>query len=196
MIFTLQHTTADMQVFYGDIKSRMAAFGRAPAECAILPSLDPIIGETESIAREKQAYVNELVDTELALALVSAHLGVDLSKYPADRPIEEFEFEAGARGSLEVILQGTKAHGLSLGEAARRFATSELAPQVVGTPASVADQLADMFQSGACDGFILTPTVFPGTWEQFVRSVVPELQRRGVFRTEYRGRTLRENLRD
>ncbi len=85
---------------------------------------------------------------------------------------------------------------MSLAEAARRFATSELAPQVVGTPASVADQLTDMFEAKACDGFILTPTVFPGTWEQFVRSVVPELQRRGVFRTEYRGRTLRENLRD
>ena len=126
MIFTLQHTKADMQAFYGDIKGRMTALGRAPEECAILPSLDPIIGETESIAREKQAYVNELVDTELALALVSAHLGIDLSKYPADQPIENFELEAGARGSLEVILQGTKAHGLSLGEAARRFATSEL----------------------------------------------------------------------
>ena len=85
---------------------------------------------------------------------------------------------------------------MSLAEAARRFATSELAPQVVGTPASVADQLTDLFETKACDGFILTPTVFPGTWEQFVRSVVPELQRRGVFRTEYRGRTLRENLRD
>jgi alkanesulfonate monooxygenase SsuD/methylene tetrahydromethanopterin reductase-like flavin-dependent oxidoreductase (luciferase family) len=67
---------------------------------------------------------------------------------------------------------------------------------VVGTPASVADQLTGLFEAKACDGFILTPTVFPGTWEQFVRSVVPELQRRGVFRTEYRGRTLRENLRD
>ena len=152
--------------------------------------------QTESIARERQAYVNELVDTELALALVSAHLGVDLSKYPADRPIEEFELEAGARELARGHPAGTKAHGLSLSEAARRFATSELTPQVVGTPQSVADQLADLFQSEACDGFILTPTVFPGTWEQFVRSVVPELQRRGVFRTEYRGRTLRENLRD
>ena len=196
MIFTLQHTKADMRAFYTDIKTRMAAGGRRPEECAILPSLDPIIGETESIAKEKQAYVNELVDSELALALVSAHIGVDLSKFPADRPIEDIELEAGARGSLEVILQGTKAHGLSLGEAARRFATSELCPQVVGTPASVADQLMDFFEAEACDGFILTPTVFPGTWEQFVRSVVPELQRRGVFREEYTGRTLRENLRD
>ena len=120
MIFTLQHTKADMQAFYADIKGRMAALGRAPEECAILPSLDPIIGETESIAREKQAYVNELVDTELALALVSAHLGIDLSNFPPDQPIENFELEAGARGSLEVILQGTKAHGLTPGRGGAR----------------------------------------------------------------------------
>jgi alkanesulfonate monooxygenase SsuD/methylene tetrahydromethanopterin reductase-like flavin-dependent oxidoreductase (luciferase family) len=196
MIFTLQHTKADMQAFYGDIKGRMTALGRAPEECAILPSLDPIIGETESIAREKQAYVNELVHPEVGLALVSTHIGVDLSRLPLDKPIGDLDIPQGAQGSLDVIMQGTRAEGLSLREAARRFATSELCPQIVGTPASVADQLQDLFESRACDGFILTPTVFPGTWEQFVRSVVPELQRRGVFRTEYRGRTLRENLRD
>jgi alkanesulfonate monooxygenase SsuD/methylene tetrahydromethanopterin reductase-like flavin-dependent oxidoreductase (luciferase family) len=66
----------------------------------------------------------------------------------------------------------------------------------VGTPQSVADQLQDYFESHACDGFILTPTVFPGTWEQFARAVVPELQRRGLFRTDYTGRTLREHLHD
>ncbi|MGZ3342841.1 MAG: LLM class flavin-dependent oxidoreductase, partial [Reyranella sp.] len=108
----------------------------------------------------------------------------------------DIEIEQGARGSFEVILQGTKAHGLTLGEAAKRFATSELAPQIVGTPKTVADQLQDYFESRACDGFILTPTVFPGTWEQFARSVVPELQKRGVFRSDYTGRTLREHLHD
>jgi alkanesulfonate monooxygenase SsuD/methylene tetrahydromethanopterin reductase-like flavin-dependent oxidoreductase (luciferase family) len=162
----------------------------------VLPSVDPIIGETESIAREKQAYINEMVDPEVALALVSTHIGVDLSKYPIDQPLQDIEIEQGARGSFEVILQGTKARGLTLGEAARRFATSELCPQIVGTPKSVADQLQDYFEARACDGFILTPTVFPGTWEQFVRSVVPELQKRGVFRTDYTGRTLREHLHD
>jgi len=196
MIFTLQHSKADMQTFYADIKQRVAKFGRPLEDCSVLPSVDPIIGETESIAREKQAYINEMVDPEVALALVSTHIGVDLSKYPVDQPLQDIEIEQGARGSFEVILQGTKAHGLTLGEAAKRFATSELAPQIVGTPKSVADQLQDYFESRACDGFILTPTVFPGTWEQFARSVVPELQKRGVFRSDYTGRTLREHLHD
>ena len=95
-----------------------------------------------------------------------------------------------------MILQGTKAHGLSLGEAARRFATSELCPADRRHAGERGRPAQDFFEAEACDGFILTPTVFPGTWEQFVRSVVPELQRRGVFREEYTGRTLRENLRD
>ena len=196
VIFTLQHSKADMQAFYKDIKGRMAARGRPPGACAVLPSVDPIIGETESIAREKQEYINSLVDPQLAMSLVSSQLGIDLSRYPVDQPLEDIEIEEGSRGSFDIILQGTKAHGLTLGEAAKRFATSELAPQIVGTASSVADQLTDLFESEACDGFILTPTVQPGTWEQFTRSVVPELQARGVYRTDYTGKTLRENLQE
>ena len=194
LVFTLQHTKADMVEFRNDIHARMHAIGRPPEECAILPSVDPIIGETESIAREKQAFVNELVDTELGMSLMSSHIGVDLSRFPADQPVADMALEEGSRGSFDVILQGTRAEGLTLGEAARRFATSELCPQIVGTPESIADQLCDYFEDGACDGFILTPTVSPGTWEQFTRSVVPILQQRGVFRRAYAGRTLRENL--
>jgi alkanesulfonate monooxygenase SsuD/methylene tetrahydromethanopterin reductase-like flavin-dependent oxidoreductase (luciferase family) len=82
-----------------------------------------------------------------------------------------------------------------LAQAAKRFAVSELTPQVVGSPSSIADYLIDLFDDRACDGFIITPTVFPGSFEQFVRAVVPELQGRGKFRTEYAGTTLRENLR-
>jgi FMN-dependent oxidoreductase (nitrilotriacetate monooxygenase family) len=196
MIFCTTATKADGIEFRADMHRRLAAAGRCPTDVAVLPTLSVVIGETESIAREKQAYINEMVDPEVALALVSTHIGVDLSKYPIDQPLQNIEIEQGARGSFEVILQGTKAHGLTLGEAAKRFATSELAPQIVGTPKSVADQLHDYFESRACDGFILTPTVFPGTWEQFARSVVPELQKRGVFRTDYTGRTLREHLHD
>lgn len=196
VIFTLQHSKQDMQAFYADLKGRMAKFQRTPDDCAILVSVDPIIGETESIAKERQDYVNDLVDPELGMALVSAHIGVDLSKYAVDLPLADIEMEEGSRGSFEVILQGTKAEGLTLGEAAKRFATSELCPQIVGTVESVADQLEDLFRSKACDGFILTPTVFPGTFEQFVRGVVPELQRRGIFRKEYAGTTLRSNLRN
>ncbi len=195
VIFTLQHQKADMQAFYNDFKSRMAARGRAPEECVILPSIDVVIGETESIARERAEYVNSLVDTQLGLATMSGHIGIDLARFDPDLPLTDIAIEEGSRGSFDVILQGTKAEGLTLGEAARRFATSELCPQLVGTPEMIADQLTDLFEDHACDGFVLTPTTFPGMFEQFSRAVVPLLQKRGVFRTEYAGRTLRENLR-
>jgi FMN-dependent oxidoreductase (nitrilotriacetate monooxygenase family) len=195
LVFTLQHTAGDMRRFRMATRERVAAHGRDPDDCAVLPSVDPIIGETESIAREKQDYVNSLVDPELGMALTSAHIGTDLSRFPVDRPVTDLDLPEGSRGSFDVILQGTRAEGLTLGEAARRFATSELAPQVVGTAQSVADQLEAMFTSGSCDGFILTPTVSPGTWEQFTRAVVPILQRRGLLRREYSGATLRQNLR-
>ncbi len=195
VIFTLQHRKSDMQAFYGDFKTRMAARSRAPEDCVVLPSIDVVIGETESIARERAEYVNSLVDTQLGLALISGHIGIDLARFDPDRPLMDIAVEEGSRGSFDVILQGTKAEGLTLAEAARRFATSELCPQLVGTPEMIADQMTDLFAESACDGFVLTPTTSPGMFEQFCRSVVPVLQKRGVFRTEYTGCTLRENLR-
>ena len=195
VIFTLQHEKADMQAFYTDFKRRMALRGRAAEECVILPSIDVVIGETESIARERAAYVNALVDTQLGMAQISGHIGVDLSRFDPDQPLADITLEEGSRGSFDVILQGTRAEGLTLGEAARRFATSELCPQLVGTPEMIADRLADLFEDGACDGFVLTPTTFPGMYEQFCKTVVPVLQKRGLFRTEYTGITLRNHLR-
>ena len=154
-----------------------------------------IVGETDSIARERQAYVNDLVQTEAGMAQISGHLGVDLSQYPPDQPLADMVIEAGSRGSLDVILQGTAANNLTLGEAARQFATSELCPQIAGSPETIADTLQDLFESEACDGFILTPTLMPGMFEQFCRAVVPVLQARGLFRREYSGTTLRAHLR-
>ncbi len=195
IIFTLQHQKSDMQAFYADFKTRMARYGRAPEDCVILPSIDVVLGETEALARERAEYLNSLVDTQLGMAQISGHIGVDLSQYDPDLPLADITLEEGSRGSFDVILQGTAAEGLTLGEAARRFATSELCPQLVGTAEQVADRLTDLFEDRACDGFVLTPTTSPGMWEQFCRGVVPVLQKRGVFRTEYTGRTLREHLR-
>ena len=194
LVFTLQHSKADMQAFYQDLKARVVAQGRAAGDCLILPSIDVIVGETDAIARERQAYVNELVQTEVGLAQMSGHIGLDLSRYPADQKLTDMQMEAGSRGSLDVILQGTKAQELTLGEAARRFATSGLCPQIVGSPETIADRLQDLFESYAGDGFILTPTLMPGMFEQFARAVVPALQARGLFRRDYAGTTLREHL--
>ncbi len=196
LVFTLQHSKQDMITFYQDMKGRVVAQGRAPQSCLILPSIDVIVGETDSIARERQAYVNDLVQTEAGMAQISGHIGVDLSAFPPEQPLADMALEAGSRGSLDVILQGTAAQQLTLGEAARRFATSELCPQIAGSPETIADALQDMFESGACDGFILTPTLMPGMFEQFCRAVVPRLQARGLFRRDYSGTTLRSHLQD
>ncbi|MBS0562860.1 MAG: LLM class flavin-dependent oxidoreductase, partial [Proteobacteria bacterium] len=195
IVFTLQHSKADMQEFYKEMKERVRAEGRNPDDLVILPSLDPVIGETDAIARERQAFMNSLVDPTLALALVSGHLGIDFSKYPLDARIDDLDLDVAVKGSFDVLAQGARAEGLTLGQAAQRFGISELTPQVVGAPETVADYLIDLFDDRACDGFIITPTVFPGTFEQFVRAVVPELQQRGKFRTAYPGTTLRGNLR-
>jgi FMN-dependent oxidoreductase (nitrilotriacetate monooxygenase family) len=196
LVFTLQHSKSDMQAFYQDLKARVVAQGRAPEECLILPSIDVIVGETDAIAKQRADYVNSLVQTEAGLAVVSGHIGIDLSGYSPDQKLSDMQIEAGSRGSLDVILQGTQAEGLTLGEAARRFATSELCPQIVGSPETVADQLQDLFESHACDGFIFTPTLMPGMFEQISRAVVPILQARGVYRKDYTGATLREHLRE
>jgi FMN-dependent oxidoreductase (nitrilotriacetate monooxygenase family) len=192
IIFTIQRGEPEMRDFYVDIKSRMQARGRAPEECAILPAVSMVLGETDSIAQEKADYLNSLIDPELSLASSSSSLGADLTRIGEGKTLAELQGNQGMQGSRDVVDQVMKAEGLSFQEAvARRRAGREL----VGTPVMIADRLQAVFESGVCDGFVLTPSMFPGMFEQFCRAVVPELQRRGIFRREYTGRTLRENIR-
>jgi FMN-dependent oxidoreductase (nitrilotriacetate monooxygenase family) len=196
VIFTFQHEKADMQAFRQDMHARMREVGRDPAHCVILPALDIILGETQAIAEEKRAYLDSLVDPELALTITSCHIGIDLADFPLDEPLDVLARDTTVGGALDILMQGTRAGGgLTLREAAQRYGTSVMAPQLCGTVASVADRMQDLFESEGCDGFILTPTTFPGNYEQIARGLVPELQRRGIFRTAYTGRTLREHLR-
>ena len=101
----------------------------------------------------------------------------------------------GARGVLDIVLQGSRAAGLTLRDAGYRYGVSQLTPTLIGTPETVADQLQDMFELRCCDGFVICPSISPGTYMQFVQTVVPKLQHRGIYRSEYQGSTLRENLR-
>jgi FMN-dependent oxidoreductase (nitrilotriacetate monooxygenase family) len=191
LIFAAQASKPDMQAFYTDIKSRMAARGRPPEDCAILQQLTVVLGETESIAREKAAYLASLIDPELALAANSSGLAVDLSKHATDAAVTAAQGEQGIQGTQDRIRQIMRADGVPFEEAVRRTVRG----LVVGTPAMVADHMQDLFEQHACDGFVVAQTVFPGNFEQFCTSVVPELQRRGIFRRDYIGHTLRENLR-
>ncbi len=191
VIFTMQRGRDEMGTFYADIKARMATRGRAPGECAILPAISVVLGETESIAIERAAYLNSLIDPELNLAASSSSLGADLNKLSSEADLAQLQGNQGMKGTEDLFAQTMKAEGVTLKQAAAKREMREL----VGTASQVADHMQGLFEAGICDGFVLTPTVFPTMFEQFCRSVVPELQRRGLFRKEYSGRTLRENLR-
>jgi FMN-dependent oxidoreductase (nitrilotriacetate monooxygenase family) len=189
-IFCTPHGKADAQAFYADIKRRVAAQGRPPEHCAVLPSIAVVVAETESIARDKAEYLDSLADPELILATNSQMLGVDLSRHDTEDAVLAAAGNQGIQGSHDRVVQVAAAEGISFAEAARRRRSL-----LVGTPAMIADVLEDWFTDGAADGFIVWPTVFPAMFEEFGRMVVPELQRRGLFRQAYAGRTLRENLR-
>jgi FMN-dependent oxidoreductase (nitrilotriacetate monooxygenase family) len=195
IIFTLQHAKPDMQAFYRDIKTRMEANDRHPGDCAVLPAVDVVLGETESLAQEQADSINAFASPTLGLAEISNAFGIDLSGYPLDKPLEDMELEQGCRGILDVMLQGTKARGLTLRDAGRAWAINQMTPQLIGTPTMVADRLQDLFEAECCDGFMICPSVSPGGYIRFVEQVVPELQRRGLFRREYGFATFRENLR-
>jgi FMN-dependent oxidoreductase (nitrilotriacetate monooxygenase family) len=195
IIFTLQNSLKDMQDHYQDIKSRMVGHGRDPRDCAILTSVDPIVGETRSIAEEKQAYINSLIEWETAVGHVKAHTGVDVRELPLDQPIDSFPPDAISIGSLDVILKGARHENLTLREATYRYAQSDLCPQIVGTPDDVADQLAEYFLGEGCDGFIISATHMPGALETFCRSVMPVLIRRGLVPEVRAPGTFRDQLR-
>jgi FMN-dependent oxidoreductase (nitrilotriacetate monooxygenase family) len=190
-IFCTPNSKSDAQAFYADIKQRVVAHGRPPEHCAVLPSIAVVVGETDAIAQEKADYLNSLIDPELTLAGNSQLLGVDLSRHETEDAVLAAAGNQGIQGSHDRVVQVARDAGISFAEAARRKRSL-----LIGTPAHIADQMEDWFTDGAGDGFIVWPTVFPAMFEDFGRMVVPELQRRGLFRREYSGKTLRENLRN
>jgi FMN-dependent oxidoreductase (nitrilotriacetate monooxygenase family) len=189
-IFVKNAGTASAVAFYDDIKSRMAAHGRKPQDCAILSSLSVILGETDAIARERADHLASLANTELTMAWNSAMLGADLARARDETDVAATKGHQGHGGIEDEIRQIIKDEGVSFAEVAKRTRGV-----VVGAAATVADEMQALFEAGGCDGFVIWPTVFPSMFEEFGRLVVPELQRRGLFRTEYAGRTMRENLR-
>jgi FMN-dependent oxidoreductase (nitrilotriacetate monooxygenase family) len=189
IIFCTPATKQDSIAFRNDMHARLLAADRDPATCKILPTLSVVIGETQSIAQEKAAYLDSRVDPELVLASSSTLLGVDLSAIETAEQAEAKAGNQGIAGSRDRMAQIARDQGISFADAVRKPRGLQ-----AGTPAFIADLMEDWFTSGACDGFVLPPTVFPATYEEFGRMVTPELQRRGLLRREYAGKTLRENL--
>ena len=160
----------------------------------ILPAVMPFVAESESEAREKQALNHELADPELGLVTLSRNINHDLFQHPLDQPLGTLAHNRGHKSQLEQVLKLSSDENLTLRQLGKRFAESRLLLQLVGTPKQVADQLQALFEEETGDGFVISPASLPVAYEDFVRLVVPELQRRGLHRREYRGHTLRDHL--
>ncbi|MGH7109025.1 MAG: LLM class flavin-dependent oxidoreductase [Stellaceae bacterium] len=193
VIFASGSGLADAKAFYADVKGRMERLGRDPEHMKILPGALVVVGDSAAEARDKRALLDSLVHPDSGLASLSIALGHDASEFDLDAPLPEIpESNASKSGRERVIARARRDH-LTVRELAR-IAGSYGGLSFTGTPAMIADQMEEWFEGRACDGFnIMFPWV-PGGLDAFVDRVVPELQRRGLFRREYEGRTLRENL--
>ncbi|UUZ85210.1 LLM class flavin-dependent oxidoreductase [Paenibacillus sp. P26] len=197
VIFTAWQTLVEAQAFYRDVKGRLAKFGRDSDDLKIMPGVFPIIGRTEAEAEEKRALLRELIPPAAGVALLSALISYDLSGYPVDGPLPELpELKDinGNKSRFQLLKDLAERDHLTIRGLYERIAGARGHREIHGTPEQIADQLEDWFVHDAADGFNIMPPYLPGGLEDFVELVVPELQKRGLFRTEYTGRTLRDHL--
>ncbi|KVZ35394.1 LLM class flavin-dependent oxidoreductase [Burkholderia ubonensis] len=194
-IFTIQQSLADAQAFYMDLKARVETAGRSPRHLKVMPGVFPIVGRTADEAEEKYAQLQALVHPDVGMALLSAMLGgADLSGCRLDDPLPELHDTNAGKSRLAMLVRTAREQKLTVKELYLSVACARGHWIVRGTPQHIADQLEERFTQRAADGFIVMPPTFPGGFVDFVEHVVPELQRRGLFRTEYEGRTLRDHL--
>ena len=196
LIFTGDPDVDLARKHYADQKKRIAEGGRNPDSVRMLPMAYTVVGESTAQAEEReQMFLEDLVDPTASLTLLSELMNHDFSGIELDAPITEelVESVSGIRGLVENL----RAHigdDVTLADLAGHRATLLQGPRFVGTGVEVAEQMEEWFTSDACDGFVIAATHTPGAYEDVVRMVVPELQRRGLFRERYTGSTLRENL--
>ncbi len=179
---------------YDALKQRVIKHGRAPEDLAILPGVMPIIGETESGAKDQLAQLQGWLTSTNALTLVSQRIGHDISGYPLDEPVPEFPQTNRGQAFSKALLDMARREKMTLRDLYNITAAARGHWVIYGTPQKIADVFEDWFTSGMADGFVIMPAYFPGAFDAFVDRVVPELQRRGLFRREYSGTTLRDHL--
>jgi FMN-dependent oxidoreductase (nitrilotriacetate monooxygenase family) len=188
--------TIDLALEYAnDIRRRAAEAGRPENSTLILPGFVPVIGTSEAHAQEKSAELDALLDEQVAIGLLSHIVDVDLTGYDLDVAFPDFSAQSNrSQSSATHLYQMAQPENLTIRQVAERCAVGLTHTRVSGTPTQVADYMEEWFTRGACDGFLFAPMLTPSHLTEFVNLVVPELQRRGLFRTEYEAATLRGNL--
>ncbi|MBE9607563.1 LLM class flavin-dependent oxidoreductase [Acetobacteraceae bacterium H6797] len=195
LVFTAQPAIGPAKAFYADLKARMAAHGRKPDDLAVMPGALPVIGRTEEEAKEKFEQLQDLIHPEVGIAQLSELLGgVDLSNCDVDGPLPEIPPTAGGQSRRQVLIDMAKRDNLSIRQLYKRVAAARGFLPLIGTPKAVADIMEEWLVGEAADGFNIMAPTMPRDLNDFVDLVVPELQRRGLFRTSYPGTTLRDTL--
>ncbi|MBH5317414.1 LLM class flavin-dependent oxidoreductase [Paenibacillus sp. GSMTC-2017] len=200
VIFTAQQTLEAGQQFYTDVKSRLAKYGRTPDQLIIMPGLGPIVADTEAEARDLEEELNSYLNTEHALKRLSRYFTVDLTEYPLDGlvPIDKSKpfgsITNGITSRHEAVVDAARRENFTIRQFLARSAGGHGHLTFTGSVLQVADYIEKWFREGGADGFNLLPPIVPSGLTAFVDKVIPELQNRGLFRTEYEGTSLRENL--
>jgi len=193
MVFAAGSDIGGAQRFYADVKGRMTKLGRNPDHLKILPGAFVVVGDSVEEAKGKRAILDSLVHYDSAIASLSIALGTDASKFDPEGPLPEIPETNASKTGRERTIELAQRENLNVRQLAQRLGGySGLA--FVGTPQTIADQMQEWLETNACDGFNIMFPYLPGGLDDFVDKVVPELQRRGIFRSEYEGVTLQENL--
>jgi FMN-dependent oxidoreductase (nitrilotriacetate monooxygenase family) len=195
-VFTAQQTFAEGQAFYADLKGRAGELGRDPDGIKILPGIVPVLGGTEAQAHRLAEELDELIIPVRALRQLSELIGVDLTGHPLHEPLPPLPPLAainGAKSRFELVKDLAERERLTLRQLIGRLGGGRGHQVVAGTPEQIADHIEFWFGNGAADGFNVMPPLLPSGLSDFVEQVVPLLTARGLFRSEYTGRTLREH---
>ena len=192
VIYSIHGSVDSARAYYADVKGRMARYGREPDDLKIMPAFCPVVGRTRAEAQAKYDQLQALIDPLAGLGSLYSSFG-DLSGYALDDPLPEDALGPRELRSLsQAFVDRMRREKPTIRDLYLRAGLTGSAR--IGTAADIADTMQEWFDAGACDGFNITPAMLPGGGADFVDMVVPELQRRGLFRTAYEGKTLRENL--
>jgi FMN-dependent oxidoreductase (nitrilotriacetate monooxygenase family) len=194
VVFSVVQELEPAKAAYADLKRRMAKYGRAPDEIAVLPGVMPIIGATEEEARAKLAKLQSWISPTNAITLVASRIGYDVTGHDLDGPVPPPPASEGGRTFHHVLYEMAKRENMTLRDLYNLTAAARGHWVICGTATRIADILEEWFVEQAADGFNILPPYFPGAFADFVELVVPELQRRGLFRRDYEGQTLRDHF--
>jgi alkanesulfonate monooxygenase len=194
VIFTIQRELPAAQAFYADIKARVAAFGRAPEHALVLPGVMPVVGRTRQEAQDKYEQLQSLIHPQAGLVGLSRNLGVDLTGVDVDGPLPPIDITKLSQSRTVGMVETARRDNLTVRQVYERLLVSKGHRQLIGSVTDIADSLQDWFEAEAADGFNIMPAVMPGGLADFVDLIVPELQRRGLFRKAYQGSMLRDHL--